>query len=104
PAGTDGAYGVLLGRSLLGRQVAQILAFAAQQPGKETLAATGLPALAAAHAYALAPELFTAEHAIELPFASWEDLFGYGAYRDALAFVVPEALLWYDLSDLLVRE
>ncbi|MAW59769.1 MAG: hypothetical protein CMJ94_02915, partial [Planctomycetes bacterium] len=30
PAGTDGAYGVLLGRSLLGRQVAQILAFAAQ--------------------------------------------------------------------------
>ena len=28
---------------------------------------------------------------------------GIGA-TNALAFVVPEALLWYDLSDLLVRE
>ena len=103
PAGMDGAYGILLGRPLLGRQVEQILAYADHHPGKETLVASGLPALAAAHAYACAPDLFTKEHAIELPFKSWEELFGYGSDRDALAFVVPGALKGYDLPDLLLR-
>lgn len=101
PAGTDGAYGVLSGEPLLARQVAQILDFALMHPGEERLVATGLPALAAAHAYAMDRELFTEEHAINLPFESWEDLLGYGSYRDALAFVVPNALTYYDLPDLL---
>ncbi|MCH2102186.1 MAG: hypothetical protein MK209_09725, partial [Planctomycetes bacterium] len=103
PAGKDGAYGVLLGKPLLGRQVEQIIAYAEQHPGKETLVASGLPALAAAHAYACAPDLFTDAHMIEMPFQSWTDLMGYSAYRDALAFVVPGALEDYDLEDLLLR-
>lgn len=104
PAGTDGAYGVLLGRPLLGRQVEQIIDFASQMPGRERLVASGLPALAAAHAYALAPDEFTVEHGIELPFASWTDLFGYGSYRNALAFVPQNALFLYDLPDLLPKD
>jgi dienelactone hydrolase len=101
PAGTDGAYGILLGRPLLARQVEQIIAYAKTMQGRPRLIASGLPALAAAHAFALAPELFAAEHSIELPFESWTDLFGYDAERDALAYVVPDAIRFYDLKDLL---
>lgn len=103
PAGTDGAYGVLLGKSLLAFQVEQIIACAKMMPGKPHLVATGLPALAAAHAYAFAPNLFDTEHSIELPFQSWTDLMGYDAERDALAFVVTRALWYYDLDELLAN-
>lgn len=101
PAGTDGAYGVLLGRPLLVLQVEQILAYAKNLQGRPRLAAAGLPALAAAHAYAIAPERFAEEHSIELPFQSWTNLFGYDVERDALAFIVPDALRHYDLDQLL---
>lgn len=103
PAGTDGAYGVLLGKSLLAFQVEQIISSTKLMQGKPRLVASGLPALAAAHAYALAPELFAEEHSIELPFESWLDLFGYDAERNALAYVVHDALRFYDLSDLLPK-
>ena len=103
PAGTDGAYSVLTGRSLLGRQVEQILEYGRTMQGRPRLVASGLPALAAAHAYAMTPEIFDPEHSIELPFESWLDLFGYDVERNALAYVVHDALRYYDLSDLLPR-
>jgi dienelactone hydrolase len=103
PAGTAGAYSVLSGRSLLGRQVEQILEYARTIQGRPRLVASGLPALAAAHAYAITPTLFDQEHSIELPFESWLDLFGYDAERNALAYVVHDALRYYDLSDLLPK-
>lgn len=105
PAARDAAYGILLGRPLLGRQVEQILAVArlcgGDGRGPVDLVAAGPAALAALHAAAFEPELFGAVD-VTPGIVSWRELLGETPDTSLLAFVVPGALTAYDLSDLRV--